>query len=731
MSYIKGKFIRIIFQNYENNYIAALFKINETSDDLLKDHVGKIINVCGIIPSAKIDAPYILNGTYKKHPRFSYQYQFDTYTLEKPKTIDTIKEFLASSFVEGCGKATAEKIVKKYGEKTLEVIKNDYKSLLEIKGLTELKAMKIYTSILNYEKDDITIEKIKELGFSIEDASKIINKHSYDITAILEGDLYLLKNLFEFKKIDDIYVSNFDPYSEIRVKECILDGMMQISFNEGSTYYLKEEIYKALQALYNINLDSNTFDDYLSILVNNGFIIKENNHYYLEKYYYEEINLAHNLYLISQNKTKTIKNFDNKIKKLEEEFGITYNDEQKSTIKSGLEDNITIISGGPGTGKTTIIRAITKLYMKENNLNYASVNEHIALLAPTGRASKKMSMATGLSAYTIHRFLKWHKESDSFEHDENNKIPQRLIIVDEASMLDISLANALICAINFGAQVIFVGDIYQLPSVGPGLVLSNLITSDYFNFCELNTIYRQSENSYIPFLAKDIKMQNIDDEYMYKRDDYNFIIAQEEDIAKKIVSTIKYAISKGMTEDDIQVLSPMYKGVNGIDNLNVLLQGLFNPPDGIKKEIKYGDKTYRENDKVLELVNDSEQSIFNGDIGRILAIYTDTKGKQKIQIDFDGKIIYFEKKELKNITHAYAISIHKSQGSEFDHVIMPVCKHFYIMLYNKILYTAVSRAKKTLTIIGEPKSFVQGIMNNYSSERKTSLIENLKMNFDK
>ena len=227
-------------------------------------------------------------------------------------------------------------------------------------------------------------------------------------------------------------------------------------------------------------------------------------------------------------------------------------------------------------------------------------------------------------------------------------------------------------------------------------------------------------------LAKDIKMQNIDEEFMYKRDDYNFVIASEEEIIGKIISSVKYAISKGINEDEMQVLAPMYKGINGIDNLNVKIQKLYNPSDDTKEEIIYGEKVFREGDKVLQLINDADLNVFNGDIGKIESIFKNLKQKLTIRINFDGNIVSYEKKDLKNITHAYAISIHKSQGSEFDHVIMPICQKYYIMLYNKLLYTGVSRAKKSLTIIGEPKSFTTAIGNNYSSMRKTSLKEFLQ-----
>ena len=469
---------------------------------------------------------------------------------------------------------------------------------------------------------------------------------------------------------------------------------------------------------------------YINELIKNDFITKRDKRFYLSKYYNEEKSVSRDLLFISKSKVKKIPNLDEKIGKVEESLGITYNDEQKRAIKEALNNNISIISGGPGTGKTTIIKAIVKIYINEYRLSPADIMSNIALLAPTGRASKKLSSSTGLPAYTIHRYLKWHKDSDEFEYNENNKLVQSLIIVDETSMIDISLMKSLMCALNYNVRLILVGDIYQLPSVGPGLVLQDLINSDLFAFTPLNIIYRQSDNSYIPFLAKDIKAQNVDDEFMYKRDDYNFVVCSEEEIVPKILACAKYALNKGINEDNMQILAPMYKGINGIDNLNHHLQTIYNPEDGKKAEIKYIDKVYREGDKVLQLINDSDNSVFNGDIGKIIAIFKDAQNKQMIQIDFDGNIVKYEKKDLKNITHAYAITIHKSQGSEFEHVIMPVCRAYYIMLYNKLLYTGVSRAKTSLTLIGEPKSFIGGIQNNYSSTRKTSLIDKLKEDFN-
>lgn len=726
--FIKGKFTKVIYRNEESNYVVALFKVQETNDENIE--VGKSINVNGIITDVKIDAKYILYGSFIKHVKYSWQFAFNRYELEKIEGKDAIYEFLKSSFVEGCGEATAKKIVDIYGDKALDKIKENVNNLLLIKGMTSLKAMKIYNSIISYEKDDHIILKLKEYGFSIDDASRIMNKHLNDIDLILEGNFYLLKDIFDFKKIDDLYIQNFDKNNSLRVKECILNSMMQISFNEGSTYYYIDEIIRALNVLFNINLSSDEYMDYLQQLASDAEIVVDNKRFYLTKYYLEEKSIASDLYDIANDEIKNIKDIDKKIDEIEKKINIKYNDEQKKAIKEALINKISIISGGPGTGKTTIIKAIVELYMNENNLTNKNAFEKIALLAPTGRASKKLSMATGLPAYTIHRFLKWHKESDCFEFDEYNKITQDFIIVDESSMIDVSLAKALLCALKKSSKIVFVGDIYQLPSVGPGLFLEDLINSDYFTFTPLNIIYRQSENSYIPFLAKDIKMQNIDDEFLYKRDDYNFIICDENELLSKIIATVKYAISKGLNDNNLQILAPMYKGINGIDNLNIKLQELFNPKDNNKNEISYGEKIYRENDKVLQLINDSDNGVFNGDIGKIISIFTNLHKKTIIRIDFDGNLVDYEKKDLKNITHAYAITIHKSQGSEFEHVIMPICKNYFIMLYNKLLYTGVSRAKKSLTIIGDPRSFTQGIANNYSKERKTSLKEYLLNKFN-
>lgn len=364
-----------------------------------------------------------------------------------------------------------------------------------------------------------------------------------------------------------------------------------------------------------------------------------------------------------------------------------------------------------------------------NNLTDLQMGRKVALLAPTGRASKRMSETTNFGASTIHRYLKWNHETKEFGINELNRTEHKFIIVDETSMIDSELMASLLRGIYHNIKIVFVGDEHQLPSVGPGNVLKDIIASDMFPHVRLSNIYRQSDNSYIPVLAQEIKEVADYIDLENKKDDYNFLECDRKNIKLMLKNIVNRCIDKGMNEREMQILAPMYKGENGIDNLNVILQELFNPPTPNLNEVHIGSLIYRENDKVINLVNNIDQNIFNGDIGYIKSINTN-KSSEFMVIDYYGNLVTLKKDEVPTIKHAYAMSIHKSQGSEFNHVIIPMSKEYNRMLYNKLLYTGVSRAKKSLVIIGDSNAFMYAVKNSYSKERKTSLTELIMNKFN-
>ena len=730
MNYIKGKIRNIIYQNSDNGYVVAVFRIKETSDSKMEEYVGKTVTITGNFLEINEEETFILYGDAVSHVRFGFQYQVKSYEKEKISSEDALIEFLSSSLVKGCGAKSAEKIVQELGMDAIEKIKADEHALDGISGLSDIKKKSIRDSLLEYSDADDSLLKLKEMGFSIPEATKIYKKYGASLKYIIDSNLYVLTEIMDFNKIDTIYKSNHEESDSVRLKACMVEAMKRLSNNNGDTYYKIEEIKDSLKNEFNLVLDDITFEEIVYSLEEEQKVVVEKEMYYLTEYYDAEADITNHLFLLNANNTTPFYQFDLELARLEEENHVTYNEDQKNAIKKALENKITIISGGPGTGKTTIINAIVKLYIKMHDYSPMEVLQNIALLAPTGRASKKMSSSTGLPAMTIHRFLKWNKDNGNFGVNEYHKAQENLIIVDEMSMIDITLFDALLKGIKSNVQLVMVGDIHQLPSVGPGLILNDLIESDLFTFCPLEKIYRQSENSYIPYLALEIKNKDLSDDFITQKDDYNFLSVDSKYIKDMIKKICLMSKEKGLNEEDIQILAPMYKGENGIDNLNLILQELFNPKDEKKQEIRFGDVTYREGDKVLQLQNNPDSNVFNGDIGYIRKILPKTnKSKDMILIDFEGVKVEYSKEDLNQIKHAYAITIHKSQGSEFPHVILPISRNYYKMLYNKLIYTGVSRAKKSLVIIGEAQAFVMAVGNDYASKRKTMLKEKLVNKF--
>ncbi len=729
MNYIKGKIRATIYKN-ENGFFVGTFRVKEASEEEMHEYINKTITITGTILDPNEEETYILYGEYTRHERFGFQYKINNYEKEKLTSSDAVIEFLSSSLIKGCGEKTARKIVETLGEKAIDLIKENKNNLLLVPDMTEKRAETIYQAIIAHSSSDDLIIELKTLGFSVGEATKIIKKYKEKAADFLHNNLYIFKKIIDFNKLDYIYTKNFDAESPIRKKECILETMKRMSDTAGDIYYLKEEIYDQLKNHFQILLTEEEYSSLLEDLAMTRHIVVLGEKHYLLENYDREHNIRDNLEAIMALPKKEIENFEDTIKTLEESLNVSYNIDQKKAIKNALENRVSIISGGPGTGKTTIINAITRLYITMYKLSPIDCMTNIALLAPTGRASKKLAESTHLPAMTIHRYLKWNKDTNDFAINEYNKNHHRLIIVDEVSMIDTHLFDSLLRGLDSSIQLILVGDTFQLPSVGAGLILNDLVASNLFSYNPLDKIYRQSENSYIAYLAKEIKEHNLSETFTEKKDDYNFFETESKQITKMITEICKKSIAKGLHVDDLQILAPMYKGENGIDNLNLALQELFNPYNKKRKELKLGEITYREQDKVLQLVNNPDCNVYNGDIGYIKAIETrfTPRKKEVITIDFDGNYVEYNKEDLPMIKHAYAITIHKSQGSEFPHVILPVSKNYYKMLYNKLIYTGVSRAKKSLVIVGEKNSFLMAMNNDYSSNRKTTLKEVLLHN---
>ena len=451
--------------------------------------------------------------------------------------------------------------------------------------------------------------------------------------------------------------------------------------------------------------------------------------YYLKELYEAEEYIADRIYRLNNMERRKLPKLKEKIKELEQKIGITYDESQKNAIITSLNNNFTITTGGPGTGKTTIIKGIIRMLVDTCHISH----QNIALLAPTGRASRKLMEVCNIPAYTIHKYLGWDKDNNTFSHNEINVCKEEYIIVDEASMIDTMLMFSLLKGTRLDSKFIFIGDYYQLPSVSQGQVLKDMIDSEVLDVIKLNNLYRQKDGNYIIDLAHEIKNKELSDNFLTKKEDYNFIEVDNDYVLTSIKDIILKALEKGYREKDIQVLAPMYKSQNGIDNLNKMLQEIFNPKSNDKNELTVGNKTYREGDKVLELVNDSDNSISNGDLGYIINITNKEKNgnkKNEIIVDFDGNIVSFSPDKFINITHGYAISVHKSQGGEFNMVIIPFVNSFKRMLYNKLIYTAVTRAKSKLILIGSREAFVYGVNNDYVNNRKTALKEMLIKKYD-
>ena len=719
MSYIKCNLKKVIYFNEINNYTVAVVKIKQTDIPELVDK--QHVHIVGTLPELNYRTTYKFNGEYTKHNKYGDQLEVSTYEIEIPTKKEELVGFLSSDMFP-IGETTAKKIVDKFKDKTLDVILNDKEKLKGIPRLSEEKINKIHNILETYQGSSKMVIEMTSLGFNNKEAMNILKKYGSNSLDKIKDNIYnLIDDMeFNFNIIDDI-ASNMGiiKTDDRRIEALIIYLMKELCFENGDTYLFKEDIYNKIIS-YVSDIDIEKLEELLILLNKKGKIVIDNDKYYLKSYYDAEEYITYRLCYLNDMKKNKIKDLENVINKLEKTNNITYDNVQKDAIMKALNNNLTIITGGPGTGKTTIIKAIVHLLRYELK---AKIDD-IALLAPTGRAAKKIMETTNIPAFTIHKYLGWDKERNTFMVDEYSPNPEKYIIIDEVSMIDNILMSSLLKGIRRDVKLILVGDYYQLPSVAPGQVLKDLIDSDMIDVIKLKSLYRQKEESYIPILATEIKDKDISDSFLMKKDDYNFINCSNDEVMLYIEQIVLKAINKGYTDKDIQILAPMYKSLNGIDNLNKLLQRIFNKEDPSKNELVFSDVVYRVGDKVLQLVNDPDNNVYNGDIGYISAIINSKRSvskKNEIWVDFDGNIVTYTPDKYINIRHGYAISVHKAQGSEFPMVIMPIVNSFNRMLYNKLIYTAVTRAKKALILVGDPKSFLNGVNNERVEIRKTTL----------
>ena len=721
MSEIKGKLSKIIFHNSQNGYTVGLLKVKESD---IENLVNKTVTFTGALPDLNEIDTYIMTGNLTNHEKYGEQFQVKSIDRIMPQETDAMIDILSSNLFKGIGKKTAEKLVSVFKEKTFDVILNDTSNLLLIPGISEKQAKTLKDALKQYQGSYEDILMLNKLGFSTSESMKIYHYYKDRINEVLDGNLYNIYydiDEISFPRVDSIFVAKYQKDSPNRVAGAIVYIIKTLSMTYGHTYFSKEEVNSYLFRVLKIGVSEEVVEDaYNSLLVDEQIVIKDDR-LYLKEMYEAETLIARRLRLLAHEDKINYKNLDKKIKKIETHYGIVYTDEQLEAIKLAITRKVAIITGGPGTGKTTILKGILDLYKVLSSSNKVRLDEQIALLAPTGRASKRMSEVTNFEASTIHRFLKWNKDTNRFQINEYNKSSVSFVIIDEASMIDTMLLANLLKGLKSSCHIIFVGDANQLPSVAAGDVLNDMIESRELPVYALKNWHRQGSDSKIIPFAHRINEGILDKELLNSGSDLEFIPCRDNEIIKVIED-----VCKDYNSYDLQVLAPIYKNRNGIYAINDHLQRLWNPKSPSKKEIEGTESIYREKDKVIQLANMKDESVFNGDIGVIDRIKL--LGNKELYIDYDGNLVEYTSKDFMTFTLAYCMSIHKAQGNEFKIVIMPVLNDYYIMLKRNLIYTGLTRAKQALFILGNPQAFLYGIKNISDSKRKTTLVSKINQN---
>lgn len=728
METIKGTVEHIVFRNNNNGYTVAHFDID-----------GDLVTVVGNFDELNHGEYLKLTGYWTEHKNYGDQFSMETYAMEIPTSTEGITRYLASGILPGIGEKTAKAIVKRFGEETLDILDNHPDRLSEIKGIGK-KTLEGIMEVYHEQREirQIMIQ-IQDYGISASWAMKLYKTYQSDTISVLLNNPYQMIDDIRgigFKIADQIANQlGFEPNSPSRILAGI-NYALGACYNRGNTFMTEAELIQTSSKI--LGVDEDEITSQLGELILFGKIIQEEVNdqrvYYPRNLYEAEDNAALIMARISQGEYKMPDvNIAKKIKEYEKDMSITLDNKQREAIAAAMDNGVIVITGGPGTGKTTIINGIVRIF---KDLGLKTV-----LSAPTGRAAKRITETTGHEAKTIHRLLEYeYSENDdfpSFSKDEANPLEVDAIIVDESSMIDILLMNSLLMAIQPGTRLILVGDADQLPSVGPGNVLKDIIESNAVKVVSLERIYRQSEESMISVNAFEINQGNMPD----INNDSDFLFLNKNDGDKLLRDILKIVtenlpIAKGFDSfQDIQVISPMKNGKVGVISLNRELQAVLNPPQAGRAQREFGMVIYREGDKVMQIKNnyrlkwedttsyEQGEGIYNGDIGILEEI--DERQKTFTILFNDGKRVVYDFDQMDEITHAYAMTVHKSQGSEFPVVVMPIVGGPPLFLNRKLLYTAVTRAKKMLVLMGNQYVFRQMIKSAESQDRQTAFCERI------
>jgi len=714
---LQGQIERVTYTNDENGFTIAKLKVYGQ-----KELVTIVGNLMAPTPGEIIR----MRGEWTNHPKYGEQFKIVQYKSMVPASVYGIEKYLGSGLIRGIGPVMAKRIVQVFGKETLEVIEKDAEKLAEVHGIGKKRIGMIKNAWEEQKEIREVMLFLQTHGVSSGYATKIFKQYgNRSIEVVKENPYRLAMDIFGigFLTADRIAEKlGFAKDSEVRAEAGILYVLHQLS-DEGHVYYPYEPLIEKCQEILEVERDVisraiSTIAAQEKIVIEDLDEEVEKKAVYLAKFHFSETNTAARVRTLF-NASKSIRKIDSEkaVEWVQGQLSIALAEKQIEAVKTAIENKVMVITGGPGTGKTTIINAILKIFSK--------LNVGILLAAPTGRAAKRMSEATGYEAKTIHRMLEYSIQKGGFQKDEEDPLECDLLVVDEASMIDIILMHHLLKAVPLNGTLILVGDVNQLPSVGAGNVLRDIISSRAVPVVELNEIFRQAKESLIIVNAHRINSGQIPPlkPSKEKLDDFYFI---EQEDPEEVLKTILDLVTKRIPQrfkvdpiDDIQVLTPMHKGTVGASNLNMELQKSLNPSED---ELIRGSRAFHARDKVMQIRNNYDKDVFNGDIGRIIRI---DKENQEVTISFDGREVIYDYPDLDEIVLAYAVSVHKSQGSEYPAVIIPLLTQHYVLLQRNLIYTAVTRGRKLVIIVGTKRALAIAVRNNKTEKRYTYLKDRL------